>query len=127
MKIYTSYFANLKKIPKGYYVTGIVRYLPRFLKGIPNYKPLAPNMDTFQTAEQKDYTKKFRFQLSQLDSKQIYNELDILADGRDVVLLCYEKPGDFCHRKLVAEWLSDNLNIEVGEFQLSKIQNELFA
>lgn len=26
----------------------------------------------------------------------------------DIVLICYEKPSDFCHRQLVAEWLNKN-------------------
>ena len=30
------------------------------------------------------------------------------ADGRPVVLLCYEKPGDFCHRYLVNNFLMEN-------------------
>lgn len=24
----------------------------------------------------------------------------------DIALICYEKPSDFCHRHLVAEWLN---------------------
>lgn len=26
----------------------------------------------------------------------------------DIALICYEKPSDFCHRHLVAQWLRDN-------------------
>ena len=26
----------------------------------------------------------------------------------DIVLLCYEKPDEFCHRHLVAEWFNRN-------------------
>lgn len=26
----------------------------------------------------------------------------------DICLICYEKPSDFCHRHLVAEWLNQN-------------------
>ncbi len=29
------------------------------------------------------------------------------AAGRDIVLLCYEKPGRFCHRRLLAAWLEE--------------------
>lgn len=127
MNIYTSYFANLKNLPANYYITGIVRYLPRYVKKIPNYRVLAPSQDTFQTEITSQYTKKFLGQLEQLDARTVYNELEILADGRDVILLCYEKPGDFCHRRLVAEWLSKNLQIEVPEYQVLKPQEDLFA
>ncbi|NTV02456.1 MAG: DUF488 domain-containing protein [Chlorobiaceae bacterium] len=27
------------------------------------------------------------------------------ALGEDVVLLCFERPSDFCHRQLVSKWL----------------------
>lgn len=37
------------------------------------------------------------------------NPNDILKElGEDAVLLCYEKPGDFCHRHLVSQWLNEN-------------------
>jgi hypothetical protein len=35
---------------------------------------------------------------------------EVLRDlGDDAVLLCYEKPGQFCHRHLVAQWLKVDL------------------
>lgn len=29
-------------------------------------------------------------------------------DNVNIVLLCYEKPEDFCHRHLVADWLNSS-------------------
>ena len=51
-----------------------------------------------------------------LSAKQVYDDLERLSNGRDCVLLCYEKSSDFCHRHLVADWLSKQLNISVEEF-----------
>ena len=34
---------------------------------------------------------------------------------KDVALVCYEKPSDFCHRHLVADWLNKN-GFECKEF-----------
>lgn len=48
--------------------------------------------------------------LSKLDPQQIYNMF------RDKVLLCWEKPGEFCHRRLIAKWIFDELGIEVTEW-----------
>ena len=48
--------------------------------------------------------------LNELDPYQVFKEL-----GENSVLLCYEKPGQFCHRHLVAKWLMDNLNIKILE------------
>ena len=28
-----------------------------------------------------------------------------MAAERDIALVCYEKPEEFCHRHLVADWL----------------------
>jgi len=48
--------------------------------------------------------------LDVLDAKKVYEEL-----GEDSILLCWEKSGDFCHRRLVAEWLEKELNVKVNE------------
>lgn len=61
---------------------------------------------------QKKYIEKFYNQvLSKLDPIEVYNEL-----GQNAVLLCFEKPTDFCHRFLVAGWLEMNLSIEINEY-----------
>jgi len=39
------------------------------------------------------------------DPKEVEDHLYFMSDGMDIALVCYEKPGDFCHRHLVAEWL----------------------
>lgn len=47
--------------------------------------------------------------------------------GPDVVLLCYEKPGQFCHRRLVAEWFEQELGLVVPELEIKlKGQTSLF-
>ena len=45
------------------------------------------------------------------DREKIRNEMSAPVwenDNVHVVLLCYEKRGDFCHRHLVADWLNKN-------------------
>ena len=49
--------------------------------------------------------------LDQLDAANVIKELNNLVsnvNGKDIALICYEKPSDFCHRHLVAEWLNQN-------------------
>lgn len=41
--------------------------------------------------------------------------VDELADGS--ILLCYEKPSDFCHRHIAAEWIESGTGIVVREWQ----------
>ena len=53
-----------------------------------------------------EYTEVYRRNvLAALDFDMIASKLAVMAKGSDVALLCYEKPGDLCHRHLVAEWL----------------------
>jgi hypothetical protein len=57
------------------------------------------------------YTKQYHsLILSKLDPQKVYDDL------KDSVLLCYEKPGDFCHRRLVAAWIETALNEPVEEY-----------
>lgn len=46
--------------------------------------------------------------LSVLNPTQVVADLTAMAAGRDVALVCYERPTDFCHRHLVAECLQKN-------------------
>ncbi|NQU54095.1 MAG: DUF488 family protein [Bacteroidetes bacterium] len=66
-------------------------------------------------AEQEEYTRQFNNGLKKLDARKIGNELHLLSQGKNVVLLCHEKEGDFCHRQLVAKWLEKELKIKVEE------------
>lgn len=54
--------------------------------------------------------------LSKLDANEVLKELQQF--GEDVVLLCFEKENEFCHRHLVATWLERNLKIEVKEISI---------
>jgi hypothetical protein len=49
--------------------------------------------------------------LGQLDARQVVAEL-----GADAILLCWEGPGRFCHRRLVAEWIERETGVVVPEW-----------
>lgn len=34
----------------------------------------------------------------------------------DVFLLCYEKPREFCHRHILADYLNEHFNLDIHEF-----------
>jgi hypothetical protein len=79
------------------------------------YKQLAPKFWFFKKykldGDTVFYTAQYRAEvLDMLDPKEVLRDL-----GEDAILLCYEKPGEFCHRHLVAKWLEDELGIEVKE------------
>jgi len=55
--------------------------------------------------------------LSHLDANEVLSELQ--SFGEDVVLLCFEKEDEFCHRQLVAIWLERSLEIETQEISIT--------
>jgi hypothetical protein len=112
-KIYTSYYANVKKLPPELVPIGISQGNNRWFNG-PYRKELAPTWAMLKM-NQEDYDKEFFKILSRLDAKKIYNDLPDNA-----VLLCYEKFNDKCHRRAVAEWLEAELGIEVTEWGLER-------
>lgn len=112
MKIYTSYFAKLKSLPNNITPISICGKAPDWYKGI-QYKVLAPKYNFFMEWKQnKDndfYIEHFNKEvLNLLNVKEVVMRLSAISGGNDVVLLCYEKPTDFCHRHLVSSWLNKN-------------------
>lgn len=111
--MYTSYFAKIKELEKnGITPISICGKAPTWFKGL-QYKKLAPKYDFFMKWKENHdndyYIKCFNEQvLSKLDPMRVYNELCALANSNNIVLICYEKPSDFCHRHLVADWLNQN-------------------
>lgn len=63
---------------------------------------------------QQKYTDRYNKEvLGKLDPYQVYEDL-----GENAVLLCWEPPSKFCHRKLVAKWFENELGIIVPEFSI---------
>ena len=114
--IYTSYFAKLKTLPEGVIPISICGKAPAGYKGL-QFKELAPKYDFFMKwkadHDNEHYIKCFNEQvLDKLNAVDVVLDLSRLVYGfnvgeDDVCLICYEKPGDFCHRHLVAEWLTE--------------------
>ena len=108
--IYTSYFAHLKNIPSTITPIAICMKSPDFCKL--EYKKLAPSWSIYKEwkllEDDNLYTLRFyEERLKPLDPQQVVTDLYNLANNnKDIVLLCYEKPLKFCHRHLVADWLS---------------------
>jgi len=112
-KITTGNFANVNKYRRAGYHKVSIALSSRYYTG-DRFKPLMPDWKYMQ-AEQEEYTRQFNNGLKKLDARKIGNELHLLSQGKNVVLLCHEKEGDFCHRQLVAKWLEKELKIKVEE------------
>jgi uncharacterized protein YeaO (DUF488 family) len=112
LTIYTTYFAKLKSLPKNIIPIAICGKSPDWYTGL-QYKKLAPKYDFFmkwkETKDNEYYIRCFDKQvLQQLTVENVIQELHNMAGGDTIALVCYEKPGDFCHRHLVSEWLRKN-------------------
>lgn len=58
----------------------------------------------------EEYTRRYRSEiLSGLNPLEVYSELD------NSVLLCWERAGAFCHRRIVADWLENAVGKPVLE------------
>lgn len=118
--IYTSYFAKLKSLPENIIPISICGKAPDWYKGL-QYKKLAPKYDFFMEWKKNHdndyYIKCFNEQvLDKLNVSQVIGDLIHLtfershgsSHDKNIALICYEKPSDFCHRHLVADWFNKN-------------------
>lgn len=124
MKIYTSYFANLETLEAaGLYCVAICNKVPSFFKG-PNIESVAPNgsiLWEYKKSSETDSDRE-RYRRRYIDEVlcayrfhpeyliQLLESFSESECGKDIALLCYERPEDFCHRHLLADWLNEQLS-----------------
>ena len=131
--IYTSYFAKLKSLPENIIPISICGKAPDWYKGL-QYKKLAPKYGFFMEWKKNHdndyYIKCFSEQvLDKLNVLTVMRDLIDLVNstedhiGKEIALICYEKPSDFCHRHLVAEWLNSN-GIQCKEWDCKEIDDK---
>jgi uncharacterized protein YeaO (DUF488 family) len=128
--IFTSYYGNLKNIPDDMLKISISRYQPKYLIGKLDgwLKELAPTygiLYNYKNSKQDDvaidiYNEAFKnIVLTETNFKEvdkIINELMLKYNKTNIVLLCYEKPSDFCHRHQVAKWLGLKYDVTPHEY-----------
>lgn len=128
MKIYTTYFARLKKLPNDIAIVPISNSIPGdsgsttcSALSANKYKKLVPPWYVVkaykENGDKEQYTKDYqRLILDNLNPHDVVSNLKRIAGYNDVALVCYEKPSDFCHRHLVADWLC-NAGYDVSEWE----------
>lgn len=66
----------------------------------------------------REYERRYRAEvLDRLDPANVAEELQLLVAPHEPILLCWEAPGAFCHRRLVAQWLQEALGEVVPEME----------
>lgn len=112
-RIYTSYFSKFKIVPTP---ISIARANPHWCQ-IPQMLEIAPSLILLYNYKQRitnpdEYTRIYQYDvLDRLNPQIVYNSLPDVC-----TLLCWEPPGQFCHRHLVAQWLRENLGVNVEEW-----------
>jgi hypothetical protein len=107
--MFTSNYARAKRLTPGLKPISISIKPPRWWKGA-HYPPLCPSREMLKMAR-AEYDANFAEILAKLDPQKVFDDL-----GENAVLLCYESPDVWCHRRLCAEFLESALGIIVPEF-----------
>jgi len=134
MKIYTSRYSN----QKGIIESGLVPV--RITLGKPKFelsydydelRMLAP-YGLFGIDDKNEFTRKYREYLNQHGIKKIRKALHEISQkhgGKGLVLLCYEdvhKSGEWCHRRLFADWWKDKTGEDIEELPPPYRQESMF-
>lgn len=102
----------------------IARWAPRGTPaGFRIVKELAPRREMLRM-EREPYERIFVDEiLGALEPEEMWQRLHALADPHEPILLCWEqmkKPGEWCHRHMVARWFERALGVEAPELDPKK-------
>lgn len=121
MTIWTSYFGQMRNFPEDFTPVAICGSIPDWYKGL-WYKQVAPKWSFFsewkKNHDNNYYINYFNeLVLKDKDPNNFIRDLICLTNNAsNIVLLCYEKPTDFCHRHLVADWVNQNTELTIKEW-----------
>ena len=77
---------------------------------------LAPPRPLIKIMDPETFIPLYKAQvLDKLDPHKIIKDLG----GDNFILLCWEAPGEFCHRRVVAAWIQKHTGVLVKEFMPS--------
>lgn len=114
MKLYTSYFAKCGHHPLAHPITAMC---PPWVKDKSKWiKELAPTW-SIVTAYKEGRITQERYEelyLLQLNRSSPHYVVAHIPPG--AILLCYERPGEFCHRHIAAKWLMQVPGVTVEEW-----------
>lgn len=120
MYAYTTYFANLKRLPKDVIPISITRWPPDWYKG-KSFIELAPSVGLLKyykaTNDIDRYVEIYINEvLAKLNPKDVVTRLFELSGGMPFALVCYEAPDKFCHRHIVMMYLKTYAELDIKEY-----------
>ena len=121
----TSYFANFRKLDKNKYIAvSIARITPVGVDiKVEEFAPEKSTLFNYKNGKinEEQYTKEYTEQLDELfDDGSMVNILSRLNNlekryNKEVVLLCYEGKGKFCHRHILSKYINEKFNLDIRE------------
>ena len=127
--IYTGYYGGLTCIVGDITKVQVSNSAPvpvdiKFEKAIPNWtfivKPYKDGLITKEEYEQRYTLQLDKFRENILGVIEHFNSTD-----KDYILLCYEKPGDFCHRHILADYINKALGEDIVKEYRSEVHNQV--
>lgn len=125
--LYTSYYGNPHLDPDKAFLVRISNSAPgefplNFVlqEAIPSWETIVgPYKEG--TITENDFVSRYRHMLDSKTFTVLIMMDTILEQAKalglqDIVFLCYEKPGRFCHRRVFAEWLQEKTGETVEEY-----------
>lgn len=113
--LFTSNYARCGSHPQAVSVSASA---PDYFTG-EHLKALAPPWDLLMAYKDGKIDEE-EYALHYIDTLEAVRNLDpkevFAAIPNGTILLCYEKPGDFCHRRILAKWLGDANNTTIREW-----------
>lgn len=116
----TSYFAKSGNNPRAVAISNGTKGFDRIRKCEALIPPwwLVDQLKRKETTAE-EFTRIYRAQLDKLNPRLIAAQL-----GDEAILLCWEKPGDFCHRRIVADWLKETMDMNVPEIGYTPVEQD---
>lgn len=104
---------------------GVSRGNPRFSTDYRyrSMRELAPSREAFAISDPREFEAAYVAGLEEIGLDAIMGKLERIereAGGLPLVLLCYEdlsKPDQWCHRRMLAQWIRRVANVEVRELR----------
>ena len=78
---------------------------------------LAPDDHTWAQEDVKEYEASYARQLEEIGAEAILARVKQISDNMPAVLLCWEKPGEWCHRRMLADFLRERVGLVVPELR----------
>lgn len=127
--IYTGYYGGLTSIAGDITKVQVSNSAPvpvdiKFEKAIPDWAFIVkPYKDGLITKE--EYEQRYTLQLDKFREKILGVIKYFSSADKDYILLCYEKPGDFCHRHILADYINKALGENTIREYMPEVHNQV--